>query len=315
MGNVNPIVTKDGQEIYIEWNDKTLKDAQGNVVGLLAIGQDITERKQAEAEKAKLESQLRQAQKMESIGTLAGGIAHDFNNILTPIMIQTELAKLTIAGDHSVQANLDEVMKAGHRAKDLVKQILTFSRQSDHQRVPMDLVPIVNESLQLLRSSLPKTIEIRKDLKSTPCTVKADPTQMQEVIMNLCTNAAQAMKEMGSVLEVALEHIELNEDDVQSYPDISPGGYVMLRVSDTGSGIEPGVIDKIFDPFFTTKEVGEGTGMGLSVVHGIIQSHSGAITVYSEPGKGSTFKVFLPRIEQENVLETKKSSPGTSNRQ
>jgi len=276
----------------------------GKTVRLRGTFQDITKRKQAEAEREKLQGQLAQAQKMESIGTLAGGIAHDFNNALTPIMVQTELAKLTIPADNPVQEGLDEIMKAGHRAKDLVKQILTYSRQSQQQRVSMDLTPMVKESLKLLRSSIPTTIEIRQDIETDPCTVLADPTQMQQIVMNLCTNASQAMQEMGSVLEVSLKPVELDEDEAKSYPNIRAGSYVMLTVSDTGIGIEPELMEKIFDPFFTTKPVNEGTGMGLSVVHGIVLNHEGDITVRSELGKGSTFTVLLPRLEQETERES-----------
>ncbi len=281
-----------------------VRDSSGAVVGVIEIANDITERKQAEKERERLQTQLTQAQKMESIGTLAGGIAHDFNNALTPIMVQTELAKLTIPADNPVQEGLDEIIKAGHRAKDLVKQILTYSRQSQQQRVSIDLTPMIKESLKLLRSSIPTTIEIRQDIETDPCTVLADPTQMEQIVMNLCTNASQAMQEMGSVLEVSLKPVELDEDEAKSYPNIRAGSYVMLTVSDTGIGIEAELMEKIFDPFFTTKPVNEGTGMGLSVVHGIVLSHQGDITVRSEPGKGATFTVLLPRLEQETETES-----------
>jgi CheY-like chemotaxis protein len=241
---------------------------------------------------------------MESIGTLAGGIAHDFNNALTPIMLQTELAKLTIPADNPVQKGLDQIMKAGHRAKDLVGQILAFSRQAAQQRVSMDLTPMIKESLKLLRSSIPTTIEIRQDIEGAPCPVWADPTQMQQIIMNLCTNASHAMQETGGVLAVDLKTVALGTEAAKAYPNIGPGRYAMLTVSDTGVGIEPELMEKIFDPFFTTKPVNEGTGMGLSVVHGIVRSHEGAITVRSEPGKGATFSVLLPRLAREAKVET-----------
>ncbi len=289
-------VRKDGTQFDVEVRGRPF--LYMNEAHLLAIVRDITERKRAEADKKKLEIQLRQAQKMEAIGTLAGGIAHDFNNTLTPILVQTELARLIIGQDDPAQANLDEIMKAGHRAKDLVKQILTFSRHSEHQRLPIDLVPLVKESLKLLRSSIPTTIEIKQEIRETALVVSADPTQMQQIIMNLCTNASQAMREKGSLLEVGLEHVELDEYGAEKYPNIGPGDYVRLWVSDTGIGIETDLLDKIFDPFFTTKPTGEGTGMGLSVVHGIVRSHGGEITVDSKPGNGTVFSVFLPRIDK-----------------
>ncbi|MGD9006830.1 MAG: ATP-binding protein [Desulfobacteraceae bacterium] len=258
---------------------------------------DISRLKETENEKARLESQLRQAYKMEAIGTLAGGIAHDFNNILSAISGYTELSLLDAEEDSALKSYLRSVLQASERAKELVRQILTFSRQNDHQPIAMDLAPVVKESLKLLRASVPKTIEIQHKMNGA-CTVLADPTQMQQVVMNLCTNAAQAMQQRGGVLDLAVEPVQLDENAVKDYFGIAPGKYVMLRVRDTGDGIEPGIIGKIFDPFFTTKGAGEGTGMGLSVVHGIVKSSGGTITVDSKRGNGSTFKVFLPKIEQ-----------------
>jgi len=281
---------------YFLCTSNPVLDDKGKIKLVIEQLADLTERK-------KLEDQLRQAQKMESIGTLAGGIAHDFNNALTPIMVQAELAKLTIPADNPVQEGLDEIMKAGHRAKELVKQILTFSRQADQQRIALALTPLVKENLQLLRSLIPSTIEIRQDIAEDSCTVLADPTQMQQIIMNLCTNASQAMQEMGSVMEVGLKPVDLNEEEAKEYPNIEAGSYVILTVSDMGTGIDPELVEKIFDPFFTTKPMGEGTGMGLSVVHGIVRSHGGDITVQSESGQGSTFTVLLPRLEQEVEME------------
>jgi PAS domain S-box-containing protein len=269
---------------------------------------DISKLKETEHEKERLELQLRQAQKMEAIGTLAGGIAHDFNNILGAISGYTELALLDIEEGSVLKSELTSVLEASERAKELVKQILTFSRQNDQRPIVMDLAPVVKESLKLLRASVPRTIEIRQNIKGS-CTVLADPTQMQQVVMNLCTNAAQAMQETEDVLDIAIEPVELDETNVKDLLEITPGKYVMLRVSDTGSGIEPDVIGKIFDPFFTTKEAGKGTGMGLSVVHGIVKSSGGSITVDSKPGKGSVFKVFFPRIDQKVREETMAVEP------
>ena len=284
---------KDGSEKFIHFRPVTMENGDQ-----LVIYEDITQTR-------RLERQLRQAQKMEAIGTLAGGIAHDFNNILTPILVRTEMALMEIPAHSSVRLNLEEALEAGQRAKELVKQILTFTRQLDQEPISMNLSPIVKESLKLLRASLPSTIEIRKNIKADSGLVVADPTQMQQVVMNLCTNAAQAMNKMGSVLEVALSDAELDEETAKSYPGLSPGSYVRLRVSDTGSGIEPGIKDRIFDPYFTTKAPGEGTGIGLAVVHGIVKSHSGLITVDSEPGKGTTFTVLLPTIGCKVAVESK----------
>jgi len=298
-------VTKRGEEIPVEISSRVFESDGAPYV--LSIARDISDRKREEAEKNMLESQLRQVQKMESIGTLAGGIAHDFNNALTPIMVQTDLAKLTIPADNPVQENFDEIMKAGHRAKDLVRQILAFSRQSAQQRISMDLAPMIKESLKLLRSSIPTTIEIRREIEAGSCPVWADPTQMQQIIMNLCTNASHAMQETGGILEVDLKTVELDGEAAKAYPNIGPGRYVMLTVSDTGVGIEPELMEKIFDPFFTTKPVNEGTGMGLSVVHGIVRSHEGDITVRSEPGNGAGFSVLLPRLAREAKVELEAS--------
>jgi PAS domain S-box-containing protein len=261
----------------------------GESISKLTILRDITESKAIEA-------QLWQARKMGSIGTLAGGIAHDFNNILSGIMGYTELALDSVERESQLYNNLQEVFRAGNRARDLVKQILTFSRQTGQDRKPIQVRHIVNEALKFLRASLPSSTEVRRNIQSDAL-VLADPTQIHQVLMNLCTNADHAMREKGGVLEVKLEEVELDADFTALQPDMKPGAYLNLTVSDTGNGMPPDVLERIFDPFFTTKETGEGTGMGLSVVHGIIGSYGGAITAYSEPGQGSTFKVYLPIIE------------------
>ena len=261
----------------------------GESISNLTIVRDITESKAIEA-------QLYQARKMGSIGTLAGGIAHDFNNILSGIMGYTELALDSVERESQLYNNLQEVFRAGNRARDLVKQILTFSRQTGQDRKPIQVRHIVNEALKFLRASLPTSTEVRRNIQSDAL-VLADPTQIHQVLMNLCANADHAMREKGGVLEVKLEEVELDADFTALQPDMKPGAYLNLTVSDTGNGMPPDVLERIFDPFFTTKETGEGTGMGLSVVHGIIGSYGGAITAYSEPGQGSTFKVYLPIIE------------------
>ena len=266
-------------------------------------------RRHAEQEKEKVQSQLRQAQKMEALGTLAGGIAHDFNNILGAIMGYTEIAQFDVAEESELKVTLDEVLKSAKRARDLVKQILAFSRQEDHELKPLQVHLIVKEALKLLRASIPTTIEIRQDIKSRSGMVMGDPTQIHQVLMNLCTNATHAMRGKGGALEVGLEDVDLDADAPVQYPDLKPGPYVRLTVSDTGHGIEPEAKDRIFDPYFTTKDKGVGTGLGLAVVHGIVKSHGGAITVYSELGKGTTFHVLFPGIESVDAEETEVLEP------
>ncbi|MBW2642548.1 MAG: response regulator [Deltaproteobacteria bacterium] len=260
---------------------------------------EIEERKIAEEEKAKLQSQLQQAQKMESIGTLAGGIAHDFNNILGIIVGNTELAMDDVPEWNPARHNLEAIRTAGLCARDMVKRIMAFSRQSPLEMKPVRISPIIKESLKLLRSSVPTTIEIHQNISIESNTVRADPTQINQVLINLCTNAVHAMGEKGGVLEVSLEDIELDSGSAIHYHDLSSGKYVRLTVSDTGNGIEPKILERIFDPYFTTKKVGEGSGMGLSVVHGIVKSHGGGISAISEQGKGTAFHVLFPCIEDE----------------
>jgi PAS domain S-box-containing protein len=257
-----------------------------------AYCQDISERKQLED----AEAQLRQAQKMESLGTLAGGIAHDFNNILGVIVGYSEMAQTHADDPLRVREDLSEVFKAAFRAKELVKQILAFSRHGEREKRPVQIGLIVKEALKMIRASLPSTIEIEQNVASKAA-VMADPTQIHQVLMNLCTNGAHAMREDVGVLEVTLTDVCLRSGSTQSHPELQYGPHVKLAVKDTGHGIDPSILDRIFDPFFTTKKHGVGTGLGLSVVHGIVKSHGGAIEVESHPGKGTTFYVFLPEIE------------------
>jgi PAS domain S-box-containing protein len=253
-------------------------------------------RKGAEEEHDRLQAHLRQTQKMEAIGTLAGGIAHDFNNVLAAIMGFTELTLVDLPMDTEAHGNLEQVLKAANRAKDLVSQILSFSRRGDQEKKPVEIGPIIKEALKLLRASLPATIEIQTRLHVERGKVLANPVQIHQLIMNLCTNAAQAMPG-GGLLRVEISAVEMGRRETARYAGLVPGRYLLLRVSDTGVGMESQVMERIFEPFFTTKEPGEGTGMGLSVVHGLVKSHGGAITVYSEPGQGSSFSVHLPSIE------------------
>ena len=282
------IINKEGEMLWAQLNTVSIT-WEGRPATLIFL-RDITQQKQ-------LEAQLRQAHKMEAIGTLAGGIAHDFNNILAAILGYAELTCSEIPERTRAMDNLHQVLKATCRARDLVKQILAFSRQAEQERKPIRLGPIVNESLKLLRASIPTTIDIRQSVSCQSDSVLADPTQINQVLINLCTNAAHAMEKKGGTLEVRLEAVVLHEDAVSQYQDLMPGNYVRLTVSDTGHGIEPKLMDRIFDPYFTTKGVGEGTGMGLAVVHGIVKDHGGTISADSKPGKGATFNVLLPSIE------------------
>jgi PAS domain S-box-containing protein len=260
------------------------------------IYEDITERIQAEAERRKLEEHLLRAEKMEALGTLAGGIAHDFNNILGAIIGYVQLTDYDLPENSEARYNLSQVLKASERARDLVKQILAFSRQDARELSPLHILPVIKEVIKLLRASLPTSITIEQKLDLSEDTILGNPTQIHQVVMNLCTNAAQAMKNKKGVIKISLEKVDLDIRDKRTFPDLVPGSYLKLSISDTGEGINPKILPRIFDPFFTTKKPGEGTGMGLSVTHGIVKSYKGEISVFSEPGIGSTFQVYLPLI-------------------
>ncbi len=286
---------KDGTLYDADVTVSAIRDNFGEIRNYVAIHRDISR-------ELLLEKELRQAQKMEALGTLAGGIAHDFNNILGAIMGYSELAKLELDEKSPVQDKLAEVLKATCRAKELVQQILVFSRRSEQQKIPLELGRIIKEAMRILRPSLPSTIEIKSAVSSKNA-VLADPTQMHQVLMNLCTNAAHAMQDKGGVLEVKLADLMIETEAVAASESLPPGHYVELRVSDTGHGIDPSIADLIFDPFFTTKGPNEGTGLGLSVVHGIVKSHGGAISFDSVSGNGTSFRVLLPALETDSVPE------------
>ncbi len=268
---------------------------------LLLFG-DISERKSNENERLNLESQLRQAQKMQAIGTLAGGIAHDFNNILLAIHGYADLAKASLPEDSHSQEHLNQVLVAANRAADLVRQILTFSRQTEHERRPLLLQPLVKETLKLIRRSLPSTIKVATEFEPRSIPVLADSSQVHQVIMNLCTNAYQAMRDSGGTLSVRLKAVELDEGEVARHPGLRPRSYSRLTISHTGCGMSREIRERIFEPYFTTKKIGEGTGLGLAMVLGIVEAHEGAITVESRPGEGSTFTVYLPHCSQPEEL-------------
>ena len=289
------LVAKDGSVITVTVRGRTTF-LDGAPVRLTSI-RDITLQKNAEKENEELRSQLFESQKMEAIGTLAGGIAHDFNNILTAIMGYTELALHSTLSQEKQQSYLEKVYQAGNRARDLVQQILTFSRHSEQTLVDLQVGPIIKETVKFLRASIPATIEIRSKIQGELGLVKADPTQLHQVLMNLCTNASHAMRKGGGVLG-----IEVTEEQIdQAFPglghEMPPGKYIRLVVSDTGVGIPPDVLERIFEPYFTTKPAGEGTGLGLAVVHGIVKKMGGSLRVSSKVGVGATFEVYFPIVE------------------
>lgn len=295
--STNQNLTKDGKIITCDWYNTTLIDREGVVIGVASLVEDISEAEH-------LQEKLRQAHKMEAIGTLAGGIAHDFNNILAAILGYADMA-MDDTPDHSpVKYQIQQILKAGNRAKELVKQILSFSRKEVHERVPTQPHLIVKEALKLLRAFIPSTVQIKQDIDYSCGNIWADPTQLHQIIMNICTNAAQAMDETGGLLEVDLSSIEIRAEDLTNKPNLKPGHFVRLSVKDQGIGINRQSLDRIFDPYYTTKETGKGSGMGLAVVLGIVKSHDGMITVDSEIGEGTTFNLFFPRIEEKIYKKT-----------
>lgn len=294
---------KDGTTFPVEYVSTPIVE-QGEFFGTVLVFQDISERMQWERE-------LRQAHKMQALGTLAGGIAHDFNNILATMILNTEMAMDEVLPEAPSLRNLERVLKAGNRARDLVEQILAFSRQNEHKKQPLNIIPIVKETLKLIKATIPPTTEVSLNVEACPdgfpALVLADPTQIHQVVMNLCANASHAMKEKGGRLTVDLCRVDLDSRAAACYSETVPGPYLVIRVSDTGHGIEQSILDRVFDPFFTTKVPGEGTGLGLSTAYGIVKSHGGSIRVESEPGRGTTFEVLLPRtdsaFEEKGFLE------------
>lgn len=285
--STNENVTKSGQTILCDWYNTTLVDDQGTIVGVASLVQDVSAKRQ-------LEEKLRQAHKMEAIGTLAGGIAHDFNNILAGIIGYSEMAKDEMPKWSPSRDYLDQVLSAGNRAKDLVRQILTFSRKGPEQQHPIQPASIIKEGLKLIRASLPTTIEIIETIDPDCPSVLANPTHIHQTLVNLCTNALHAMQDQKGILAVSLSAVELSERDLLDQVDITPGIYVELKVSDSGIGMNEPTSKRIFEPYFTTKAVGKGSGMGLALVHGIVAGCGGFIRVESQPAEGSTFYLYFP---------------------
>ena len=287
-----------------------IHDVRGQVVSVILMTEDITEKRLQER-------QLRQSQKMESLGKLAGGIAHDFNNILSSVIGFAELSMDRAEADPVLRDDLREILVAGNRAKELVQRILAFSRKTEQEYKPVQVVPIIRESLRLMKSVLPATIEIHEDLTAKPAVILSDPVQLHQILVNLCTNAAHAMEEKGGALDISLDLVSFDESIPWEYPNLRRGDYLHLSVCDSGHGVAPELIDKIFDPYFTTKEEGKGSGLGLSVVHGIVRSHRGHISVYSEVGKGTTVHVYLPLAKGNGETpeeRRERSAPGGTER-
>jgi PAS domain S-box-containing protein len=286
----NPILTRQGKERLIAWNNTVLRDPKGQPAGTLSIGEDITERTQ-------LEAQFRQAQKMEAVGRLAGGVAHDFNNVLTAIFGYTELMLGDLPEDSPMREDLGEIRKASQPAATLTKQLLAFSRQQVLEPVVLSLNDLVQDIEKMVGRMVGEDVDVRLNLAADAGNVRADPGQLHQVIMNLAVNARDAMPTGGTLL-LETGSADLTAEDAEAHRPMVPGRYVMLAVSDTGTGMDATTKAKIFEPFFTTKERGKGTGLGLSTVFGIVKQSGGYIWVYSEPGRGTTFKIYLPRVEE-----------------
>ena len=282
-----------------------MHNSNGEFIGVLGIARDITELRNAENEKLRLERQLKHIQKMESIGNLAGGIAHEFNNVLGIILGNAELAIDDVPDWNPAKESLKEIRKASFRAKEVVAQILSFARKTITALKPLEVNTVVKESLKLMRASIPTMIDIQQSIPAKPSTIFGDPTEIHQIVINLCNNASHAMKETGGILKVEISEVSLNEDSAFRYEALSPGDFVRLTVKDSGEGITPDVLENVFEPYFTTKEFGEGNGMGLSVVYGLVKKCKGAIKIDSIVGKGTTVEVLFPKIEEETPAEEK----------
>jgi PAS domain S-box-containing protein len=307
------VVWPDGSVHSISATGRCDRAPGGRPLRMLGVAMDVTARTEIEEARKRLEVHLRQSHKMEALGTLAGGIAHDFNNILTAVVGNLSLASDELPTEHPVQVCLAESRKAANRAADLVHRILAFSRPSKSERRPLDLRPVVEEASRLLRAALPTMIEIRTEIDPYVPLVLADATEIHQVLMNLGTNARDAMKDKGGVVDLRLERVEVDAELCRTSPNLDPGPHLRIQVRDTGAGIDHATLERIYEPFFTTKPPGQGTGLGLSVVHGIVRSLGGAILVSSEPGRGTSFDVYLPAPE--TVFEVEPKEPGPAPRE
>jgi PAS domain S-box-containing protein len=289
------LITKDGRTIPHHFTGRRI--LLNDNPCLIGVGLSTEDLRRAEDARLELEAQLRQAQKMEALGTLAGGIAHDFNNLLGTIIGNAQLANEDLRDGRPAQESLSEILRAGRRARELIRRILTFSRPRDQQLQPVRLRPVLEEAVRLLRSIIPAGVELAFNSAADVPAVRADPSQIHQILLNLATNAWHAMDGHSGRIEIRLDASQVDQAQAQRNPDLHPGSYVRLAVSDTGQGMDAPTLTRIFEPFFTTKAPGQGTGLGLSVVHGIVRNHGGAIVVESEVGRGSTFTLYLPVSE------------------
>jgi PAS domain S-box-containing protein len=297
---------KDGHLVHVRTTISPMRGPDGKLRYYLVLKEDISASLAEQDRRRRLEAQLFQAQKLESIGTLAGGIAHDFNNILTAILGFCELARLEAAPGEAIQKDLDEIRTAGMRAKELVAQILTFSRQGTAKLVPLDLAQAVTDALRLVRASTPATVEFVTSLEGG--TVRADSTQVQQIVLNLCTNSVHAMNGRSGRITLSVKSVRVSEALAAEIPDLTVGEFMLLAVSDNGTGMDQATLDRVFDPFFTTKKQGEGTGLGLAIVQGIVASHRGALRVKSTVGEGTTFEIYFPET-RENCITLEPDQP------
>jgi len=300
-----PVKRKDGTIIYVDISGAPIVINERRYIA--AIFRDMTEHRKAAIEKSDFESRLHQMQKMEAIGTLAGGVAHDFNNILMAIMGFAELSMKHVKKGEPLHRNIGHILESCYRARDLVSELLSMSYKGEKKLEPLNLIPVIEDTIKLIRATLPSTVSIGFMNNAEFDTVLSDRTQISQIILNLCTNAAHAMPAMDGEIKINVANINVDAEYASSHPDLNKGAYFLLQVIDDGSGIDPSILGRIFEPFFTTKERGKGTGLGLSVIHGIVKGHRGAIYVDSIPGEGTTFEIYLPVSGAEiNEVETVK---------